>query len=147
MDNSIILAGNCMSGVRKGDLSNLFTSMSLNSHEAGADNSYSIATSKAVLNEDNKANEIEHKKHDLSLQPDGLERAGYIETANVADKEANGEKDKEKKNRQFSDLLNRLDEQRRWLLLAIDELQIEIDKLNNDIDKHRNKIETLNRNH
>ncbi len=66
-----------------------------------------------IKQQGDKNRALETKKHNLSLDPDRLEAAGMIKTANAANKGYKSDIEKQRKERRFQNLLNRLEQQRR----------------------------------
>ena len=94
--------------------------------------------------EGENARQLETKKHNLSLQPDGLEKAGLMQNSNAAVNTGyKSDIEKQRKEQQFQNLLIRLQEQRRGLIKQIGEIQQQIDKLNDEIGEHSRRAKLM----
>lgn len=86
------------------------------------------------------------KANTLSLTGRALESSLRETNSAPDDNYRNGDKDKKKKqDRDFKNLLERLQEHRRWLLQQMEEIQNRINELNEEIDERGRKIDAVNK--
>ena len=98
------------------------------------------------LVEQGKDHEDSQLRHRLELdRGDGAQAVGLMSTNAQLDEKHLSQQEKEKKERQFSNLLYRLYEQQKWLRQRISDMQIIIDDLNKQIDNHSRKIESIDK--